>query len=69
MYQPDAPTLPWIKQYVLAEPVQSGAPKGKATAVQEPRSASLGGDLLLTSHIPGLCGVIVGSTKGALLHV
>jgi len=58
-----------IKQYVLAEPLQSGESKGKATAAQGPRSASLGGDLLLTSHIPGLRVVIYGSTRGALSHV
>ena len=68
-YQPDAPSLSWIKQYVLAESMQSGESKGKATAVRGPRSASLGGDLLLISRIPGLCGVIYGSTKGALSHV
>lgn len=49
--------------------MQSGESKGKATAVRRPRSACLGGDLLLTSHIPGLCGVIYGSTKRALSHV
>lgn len=68
-YQPDAPRHSQIKQYVLAEPMQSGESKRKATAVRGPRSASLGGDLLLTSHIPGLCRVIYGSTKGALSHI